>query len=279
MVAMNWPAALAVVGLAVASMGQSKVPDPLTQARELYNAQRYSEAILMAAAARRNPESAHAASIVIARSQLERFRQTQDPIALDLARQALGAVEASGLAPRDRIELMIAFGQALYFDDVSGLDDRFGAAAEQFELALGGADLLDQPSRDRLFEWWAGAIDRQAQQGGEATRKPLYERVLRRAEQELGHANGAASAAYWLAASARGVNDLARAVGAAVAGWVRAASLGPRGEELRVDLDRLMREVILPERARELASAGDARPTLALLEQQWQAMKAKWETK
>jgi hypothetical protein len=38
-----------------------------------------------------------------------------------------------------------------------------------------------------------------------------------------------------------------------------------------------MRQVILPERARQLVPNGDARPTLALLEQQWQQVQEKWK--
>jgi hypothetical protein len=73
------------------------------------------------------------------------------------------------------------------------------------------------------------------------------------------------------------VGDIIRAMGAAVAGWVRAASLGDRGAELRLDLERLMRQVILPERARQLVPNGDAHPTLALLEQQWLQVQEKWK--
>jgi hypothetical protein len=59
---------------------------------------------------------------------------------------------------------------------------------------------------------------------------------------------------------------------------MRAATLGARGEALRVDLDRLVRQVILPERARELSTGTDPRPTLALLEGQWQEFTDKWAT-
>ena len=65
------------------------------------------------------------------------------------------------------------------------------------------------------------------------------------------------SATYWLAAGARGIDDLPRALGAAVAGWVRAGTFGARGEALRDDLDRLIVQVILPERAQQLAFGAD----------------------
>lgn len=268
--------ALAVSGLSLALMAQAKVPDALTQARDFYNNQQYDDAIRLAREARTVPATAPAATVVFARALLERFRQTSQAPDLDLARNALKGIDLEALSGRDRVELIVALGASLYLDQSYQFDDRFSAAAEQFELALAHADLLDARSRDQLFDWWAGSLDRQAQQGGEAARRVVYERILVRAEQELAHDGHSAAAAYWLAASARGVGDLTRAMGAAVAAWVRAASLGPRGDALRLDLDRLMQQVILPERAREMVPSGDAHPTLALLEQQWQQVREKW---
>lgn len=267
---------LSILLLAVATMGQAKAPDLVAQAREAYNEQRYGDAIKLASEARRVPASAQPAAVVLSRAYLERYRQTSVAADLDAARQTLMSADSSALGERDRIELLIAFGQSLYFDESYSLDDRFSAAAEQFEVALAHADVLDRASRDRLFEWWAGSIDRQAQQGAESTRQPLYTRIVRRAEHELAQDDGAVSASYWLAAAARGANELTRAVGAAAAGWIRAAALGARGETLRTDLDRLMRQVILPERARELTVEGDARSTLTQLETQWEELKGKW---
>jgi hypothetical protein len=180
------------------------------------------------------------------------------------------------LEPRDRTELAVAFGLTLYLDDRNTLGDRFSAAAEQFEVALGQVGILDERARDLLFDWWAASLDRQAQQGPETGRRVIYQRVLTGAEHELASHPGSLSAPYWLAASARGVDDLTRAAGAAIAGWIRAGSFGPRGSGLRADLDRLMRQVILPERARELVPASDPRPALALLQEQWEEIKAQW---
>ena len=135
-------------------------------------------------------------------------------------------MDSTKLVARDQVEFTIALGQLLYLDDQFTFDDRYSAAAEQFEVALGGADLLDTDSRDRLFDWWALSLDRQAQLGPEGERRPAYQRIVDRAEREMARDVAAASASYWLAAGARGVNDLPRAWGAAVAAWVRAASLG-----------------------------------------------------
>ncbi len=256
---------------------QTPAPDVMEQARIAYNQQRYPDAIRLADEARQMPKFADVGSVVFARAHLERFRQSFDRDELVAAREALRGVDATTLVPRDRVEMLIALGQSLYLDDEHSLDDRFSAAAEQFEIALTQADLLDARGRDLLFDWWAGSLDRQAQQGPETDRLALYRRILERAEQELARHEESASATYWLAAAARGVNDLPRAVGAAMAGWIRAvAALGPRGADLQQDLDRLMMQVILPERARELATDADPRPTLALLEVQWAQLKQKW---
>jgi len=273
---MHMSKALAVAGLAFCLMGQSRAADPLAQAREHYNNQRYDQAIELAGAARQVPALREAASVVYARAHLERFRQTSQAADLDVARETLKHVLASSLDERDRVDLFIAFGTSLYLDEAYSFDDRFSAAAEQFELALAHADLLDADSRDQLFDWWAGSLDRQAQQGSEAGRKPIYTRILARAEVALAEDGYAAAPAYWLAAASRGVNDITRAMGAAVAGWVRAAALGPRGDALRLDLDRLMRQATLPERARQMVPDGDAYPALWLLEKQWEQLRAKW---
>ena len=138
------------------------------------------------------------------------------------------------------------------------------------------ADLLDARSRDQLFDWWAGSLDRQAQQGGEAARRVVYERILARAEQELAHDGSSAAAAYWLAASARGVGDLTRAMGAAVAGWVRAGSLWAARRRTAAR-PRSFDAAGHPARTRaRYVPSGDAHPTLALLMQQWQQVREKW---
>ena len=257
----------------VAAMGQTRAPEAqLAQARRLYNEQRYADAIKIADEARQVAAIAAPASIVFARAHLEQYRAGSEVAGLEAAREALKGVDSTKLVPRDKVEFTIALGQLLY------LDDQFSAAAEQFEVALGGADLLDTDSRDRVFDWWALSLDRQAQLGPEGERRPAYQRIVDRAEREMARDVAAASASYWLAAGARGVSDLPRAWGAAVAAWVRAESLGDRGMALREDLDRLVTQVILPERALQMAAGDDPKPTLASLETQWKELKERWKS-
>lgn len=260
----------------LASMAQTRPVDPLAQARRSYNEQRYDDAIAAATEARKVPASAAPAAVVLARAHLERYRTTSDAADLTSARDALKHVDAAALTLRDQVELSIALGESLYLDEENAFEDRYGGAAEQFEVALGKADLLDVASRDLLFDWWALALDRQAQLGTEAGRKSTYRRIAQRAETELARDMGATSAAYWLAAAANGMEELPRAWGAAVAAWVRAGSLGTRGAALREDLDRLVLQMILPERAKQIVAGGDARPVLTSLQQQWTQMKERW---
>src|SRR6185295_2361747 len=126
------------------------------------------------------------------------------------------------------------------------------------------------------------ALDRQAQLGPESERRPLYARILKRVEDDLKNDDTSAVAWFWLVAASRGADELERAWAAAQAGWVRAPALGPRGETLRADLDRLVTQVIVPERARQLASStasapADPRPAMALLQSQWEELKKKWQ--
>jgi hypothetical protein len=269
-----------VVGVLLSGVGvqaQTTPSDLLAEARRLYNERQYDAAAKLADQARAHPDTADAAAVVYARARLEESRGATDPgPAIDDARQALRGVTASGLARRDRVEFNIALGQALYLDDQFSLGGRYAAAAAQFELALASADALDARSRDRLFEWWALSLDRQAHQGPESERRAVYSRILDRAERELALSEESTSAAYWLAAAARGVDDLPRALGTATAAWIRAGAMGAEGARLRGDLDRLVIDVLLPERARQLAPKIDPKPALSFLLGQWDETKRRW---
>jgi hypothetical protein len=247
-------------------------PDPLAEARELYNAKQFDRAAEKAEEARKLPDLANAAALVYARARLEQFRVTADAAALASAREAIRTVEMAPLSPRDQVELLVGLGEALYFDD----PPRFSAAAEFFELALARDAGVPERERATIFEWWAGALDRQATFGPQSERKAVYTRLLRGAEAERARDDRSGVAWYWLALAARGTDDLERAWGHAISGWIHAAQLGDQGTQLRADLDKLVTDVILPERARLLTTAGDPRDALVLLRQQWEELKKKW---
>ena len=224
---------------AVVSMGAGP-RDALLRARQAYNQQQYDAAIEAATEAQRVAASADAAALVLARARLERFRQkgsADDPAA---ARDGFIRLDSSRLTPRERQELLVGLGEVLF------LDERYGAAAEQFNLALSRSDPA-APGAWRTLEWWASALDRQAQLEPGVDQELLYAPVLQRMEDELRGNAASAVASYWLSAAARGVGDLPRAWDAAVAGWVRAPLSGDQREALRADLDRLVLQAIIPE--------------------------------
>jgi hypothetical protein len=249
-------------------------PDLLTRARLMYNQQQYDGAIAMALKARSLPNLADPAGLVLARAYLERFRQSPNPEDLVAARTALRDLRADTLPPRDRVELFIALGESLY------LASEFGAAAELLDGALARADQLGPAARERLLDWWASALDRQAQSQPVEHRSSLYSRILERMESELRWDPGSATAAYWVAAAARGIGDLDRAWDLAIAGWVRAAFVHDRGAILRLDLNRLVLEGIVPERVRERASSeADRDRVTASMESTWAMVKQQWQPK
>jgi hypothetical protein len=244
--------------------------DWLTRARVLYNERQFDQAIANAERVVRVPELASRARLVIGRSQLEKFRQSANTADLVAARAALGDVDAATLPARERSELVIGFGEALY------LDNLFGAAAEVFATALGPDVSTDV--RDSAIDWWATSVDRLAQLQAPDDREAIYAQIVSRMERELERDVTSASAAYWLAAAARGAGDLDRAWDAAIAGWVRAMLSPQRGRALRADLDHLVDVAIIPERAREMAETPVEREkAVALLRSEWETVKGNWK--
>jgi hypothetical protein len=263
------------------SMAQAPIKDPLARARASYNASQFDQAIDAATEARLNPRYTNSATIVIARARLERFRLAfakgeQAPADLTTARDLLKQVDVSKLDARDYVEYLTGLGESLYLEDLASGQALYSAAAEVFDHALSRTGPEDVDTREMLFEWWAGSLDRQAQLASDSERRLVYARILSRAEKELERRDLSPSAIYWTAASARGVDDVERAWGVAVAGWIRAREMGPAGAKLRDDLDRLVMQGILPERAR-LLSPADSRSMENFLKMQWDELKAKWE--
>ena len=248
--------------LAVAAAKQ----DPLARARQLYNQQQYDAAIVAASEARRSPAVADAAGLVLARAHLERYRISDDAADLAAARETLASIDTSRLLPDDRRDLTIGFGELLYFDG------RFGAAAEMFDAALGGPEPATAAARELVLDWWAIALDRQAQAASDVERLRIYARILQRMEAVLLTERESATAIYWLAAAAAGADDPDRAWHAAMAGWIRAPLGVGRRASLRADLERLVQQLIIPRRAR-LAPDGDPRQATTAMLAEWDAIK------
>jgi len=259
------------LALVLAATSAAGPRDVLSRAKQLYNGAQYGEAIDAARDAARTPALASAAQLVAARALLERFRASNDEDDTRQAREALKQVRAADLTDEDRVELTIALGESLYFDGQAG------AAAEQFELALGRVERKAAVRRERLLDWWATALDRQSQSSAEPVARILQARIIRRMEDELRVDMGATVASYWLAAAARSSGDIERAWDAAIAGWVRVSQLGPRGASARGELDALVTRAIIPDRARAVSPASpDA--AAATMRSQWEALKQAWSS-
>jgi hypothetical protein len=262
--------AVALLLLMTASPAGAAEPPALAKARALYNAGNYEGAIDAAAVARLQPQWADAAALVMARSYLERFRERSQVADLAEARDALGSVRVAALTPRDQVDLLVGLGQSLFLGEI------FGAAAELFDTALTRGALLSEKDRLLLLDWWASALDREAQTRAPERRTRAFERITQRMEEELRQDPGNAVANYWLAVASRGVGDVDRAWGAAVAAWVRSSLSPATTENLRMDLDRLVTQALIPERAR-LRPQREQQDAETSLRAEWEIVKQQWK--
>jgi tetratricopeptide (TPR) repeat protein len=265
-----WPAP----GRAQTTQGPAP-PDPLVQARNLYNEGRYEAAIEAATKAQQVPQQQNAASLILGRAGLERYRTTADPADLIRAREALRAVDSASLSSRDRADLVIGLGEALFFEEL------YGPAADLFESMLDRTEEIGPEARDRVLDWWATAVDRRVRAQPAGTRAAAYDRLIERMEAELRRDGTSAAAAYWLAAATFSRGLVERAWEAAIAGYVRALITPDRGATLRPDLDRLVREAIIPERLRRLPEAGTNQgdQASAAMTAEWELIKERWAGK
>jgi hypothetical protein len=239
--------------------------DPLARARYLYNQRQYDAAVNAAEQARLTPARADAADLVAARAYLERFRISAASDDLTNARDRLRRIDPQRFAPRERSEYVVGLGETLFFDSA------YGAAAAVFDSVLDSRDLLAGEARDKVLDWWASALDREARPRPDIERQPVYQRVRARMEDELASHPASGAAAYWLAAAARAQGDMQAAWNAAQAAWVRAPLTADHGAALRDDHDRLVLRAIVPERAKATAQPPDQ------LRAQWEQFKEKWK--
>ena len=239
--------------------------DPLAHARLLYNQGQFEQAINAAEQARLTPARADAADLVAARAYLERFRASAAPDDLVNARDRLRRIDPQRFPPRERAEYVVGLGEALFFEGA------FGASADVLDTIVRTHDLLTGDARERVLDWWASALDREAKPRPEIERQGVYQRIRERMDEELATHPGSGAAAYWLASAARSQGDLQAAWDAAMAGWVRSPLTPDKGVTLRADLDRLVLRAIVPDRAK----ATDQTPES--LRQQWEVFKERWK--
>ncbi|HVQ14662.1 MAG TPA: hypothetical protein VMS40_13770 [Vicinamibacterales bacterium] len=261
---------VALVLTGAGSTAWANEPPALAKARTLYNAGDFDGAIDAASVARKDEAWADAAALVVARSHLELYRERADAEDLSAARAALGAVRVASLMPRDQVDLIVGLGQSLYLSEI------YGAAAELFDTALSRASLLAPRDRLLLLDWWATALDREAQSRPADRRVRVFERISARMNEEIQRDPGNAVANYWLAVSARGAGDIDGAWNSAVAAWVRSTLSPDTTSRLRDDLDRLVTQALIPERSRTVA-AREPQEAVAALKTEWEMIKQQWK--
>ena len=242
----------------------------LARARSLYNERQFDGAIEAAIAAQRTPATADAATIVLARAELERYRERADPDDLAAARTALGTVRAANLDPRDRLDFQMALGQTLF------LQDDYGAAAQLFESGLERAVAAGPAAAEAMLDWWGSAMERYADTLDRAQRVHWFGRLGDRMALELSRDPGSAAAGYWVVVASRGTGESGAAWDAAIASWVRARLAGTRSATLRADLDKLVLEGIIPDRVQSLASDRRDQAT-SDLRAEWELVKQRWK--
>jgi hypothetical protein len=261
---MRGPAAVAVLVLALGAPLRG-ADDPLVRARLLYNQGQFEAAINAAEQARLIPGRADAADLVAARAYLERFRASEASDDLVNARERLRRIDPQRFPARERSEYVVGLGEAMFFEGA------FGAVADVLDPIVRSPDLLTGDARERVLDWWASALDRDAKPRPEIDRQGVYQRIRVRMEEELATRPGSGTAAYWLSAAARSQGDAQAAWDAALAAWVRAPLMLDHGVRLRADIDLLVLRAIVPDRAKATAQPPES------LRQQWEQFKARWD--
>lgn len=253
----------------VSALAAARGPDPLTLARRFYNQGQLEQALIAARQAVSNPATVSSGRLVIGRIHLERYRKDATPGELDEARKELRGVDPRVLDAKERIELQVGLAALLYYEE------RYGPAAELLAPIVDASATLAPDAHTRALDWWATALDRQAQAQPPSERGLAYFRIAERMEAELRRDSASGPANYWLAAAARAAGDLERAWSAASAGWIRATLAPDRGVALRADLDRLVTQAIIPDRAARLPQR-ERKQAQTTMTAEWETFKTIW---
>ena len=259
--------------LALLSAGTAQAQSALARARALYNEGRFEEAITAANEAAKRPAIAPSATLIIARSRLERFRMG-DAGELATARGELASINHHDLAPQEVIEWQIGVATALF------LENQFGAAAEMLTTVLSTAHERLAPAEfEKLLEWWGTSVTRLAETLTTEARKHAYEQFSADTLRELGRNPLSRPANYWAVVALRGAGHLDAAWSAAIAGWIRGGDQD-EGRQLRNDLDTFVRQTLIPERAQaRTGQRPEAKTTAtetASLTEEWRVVTSRW---
>ena len=239
------PVAVAVLLLSLVRPLPPPIPSPRHAASTTRDSTRRPSGRL--ARRRRFPRRADAARVVLGRIQLERYRQSSDPKDLAAARGSLRDVDAAPLdAARARRADRSASPRRSISRSSSARRRSSSSRCVERSALLGP---VGARARARLVGDGARSAGADA---AAAERPAIYARILARMTEEMRRDPGSAAAGYWLAAAARAGGDLDRAWHAASPAGCGRRSPDDRGAALRADLDRLVTQAIIPERAAKL---------------------------
>ena len=258
-------------GAATASAGPAD-RGALARARTAYNAGRFDAAIGAARNAAEVAGDTDPARLVLGRALLERYRQSGDARDLQEARDVLRAADPGKLGPADRAELLVGLGQWLFFTD------RFGPAAELFEVAAARPLTGGDAATDRVLDWWASALDRQAQ-ATPAARDRIYGRVFERMEQRAPSRipDRSPPTTGWSPRRARSVISTARGRPRWPRGCVRhsRATVGPRCGPISIDSCSPRSSPSV--RGKRSSDGGNERQAADTMAHAWERFKADWD--
>ena len=267
----RWTLVVLILTATVSMATAADSKDPLIRARALYNSRQFDSAIVAADDARTIPTLAGRADLIAARAYLERYQDGKADIDLSNARDRLRRISAAHFSVNERLEYTVGLGEALYFSGASG------AAALVFSAVLDGSSAapgvsLSGLARERIVDWWATALDRDAQPRPDIERQGIYQRIRDRMAVELARDSGNVAALYWMVSASRSQGDGQAAWDAAQAAWAWAPITLERAATLRRDLDELVTRGIIPDRARRLGIPAES------LMADWDAFKRIWTT-
>ena len=242
----------------------------LAEARTLYNKRQFDGAIEAAKAAQKMPATADAATVVLARAHLERYRERANPDDLSAARVALGTVRVSNLDSRDHVDFLMALGEALFFED------DYGAAATLFESGIDRAIAQGRRPARRCSSGGAARSSATPTPSSARAASTAFRRLRERMSRELARNPGSAAAAYFLvvargAAASPSRPGMPRSPAGCARGWPARAR-----RTLRADLDKLVLEGIIPDRVAAL-SAERREQAESDLRGEWAVVKERWK--
>jgi hypothetical protein len=174
------------------------------------------------------------------------------------------------LSGEDRTDLALGLALGLF------MSGEFRASAALFDEVLHEPGRAAAPYQSSVLDWWAAALSRHAQTLPPDSREPIFAGMTARLREAWASEPGSSVAAYWLSVALHGLGHLDRAWNVAVASWVR-APLSTQTKDLRDELDRFVTTVLIPDRARHMATPSEpASQFESSLGVEWSELKEQW---